>query len=393
MKCQVCDNEKLERIISLGYMPPVNWMKPVGSELHGAVWMPTDLMRCPRCELVQLGFIPGQEWTFPPHYPYTSGSTRLLVDNFAQQADEAITRLRLQPGELVIDIGSNDGTLLSKYKDRGLNVIGIEPTDVADVANKNGIPTLKRFFNKITASRIMQKASLITCCNCFAHMPEPNEIVEAIKMLLKPGGTFLSESHYLMGLLDTCQYDTIYHEHLRYYSVTSLQHLFDRHGFLIDAVKKIPTHGSSIRVYASMKSVLNASEVYDFTESEKYAIDGGHAYHMFKEQVLRSRRDLVFTVQQLKGLGRVVGVGAPSRASVVINYCRLDIDQIDYVVERTGSLKIGRYMPGTRIPVVDEQRLIDEQPEAAIVFSWHIFDEIEKNLRAKGYKGKLVKPI
>ena len=310
-----------------------------------------------------------------------------------QQADEAIKLLDLKPGDLVIDIGSNDGTLLSKYKERGMKVLGIEPTDVADVAVKSGIPTLKQFFNKITASRVMQRASLITCCNCFAHMPEPNEIVESIKMLLKTGGTFLSESHYLMDLLDSCQYDTIYHEHLRYYSVASLARLLERNGLGVFLTKKIPTHGGSIRVYATHNDGWPNKETDPRYFEEPVGDELTAMLANFRDKVLESRRDLMSTVHRLKTQGRVVGIGAPSRASVVVNYCRLDEELIDYVCELPGSMKIGRYMPGTRIPVVDEERLFADQPEAAIIFSWHLFDEIEKNLRAKGYRGELLKPI
>src|SRR5262245_17890212 len=257
MNCQICNHAPLNRIITLGYMPPVNWMEPVDTihDMPEMPWWPTDLMHCPKCELVQLNDIPPSDWTFPAHYPYTSGSTRILRDNFEQQAEEAIGLLNLKSGSLVVDIGSNDGTLLKAYQKRGMRVLGIEPTDIADIANKNGIKTLKSFFDLGVVSQILQssvQADLITCCNCFAHMPNPNGIVEAIKLLLKPDGTYLSESHYLIDLLNGVQYDTIYHEHLRYYSLRSLGNLFKRHGMLIDDAKRIPTHGGSIRVYASV---------------------------------------------------------------------------------------------------------------------------------------------
>jgi hypothetical protein len=388
--CQNCNHKPLTRILSLGYMPPVNWMVPINEPASEQTWLPTDLMHCPQCELVQLGYIAKPELVFPKHYPYTSGSTKILRDNFEDLAEEACDKLALKRGDLVIDIGSNDGTLLSNFKKRGMRVLGIEPTDIAKIASSSGIETIQKFFDFGLASLIRQKhgaAKLVTCANCFAHMLNIHSVVRGINMLLAKEGIFISENHYLIDLINTLQYDTIYHEHLRYYSLRSLDNLLSRHELSIIYRKFIPTHGGSVRVYAAATP----------TKFIKGIDEEPHLDHemlsKFVDRVLHSRRDLMSTVHRLKTQGRVVGIGAPSRASTVINYCRLDVDLIDYVAERTGSLKIGRFMPGTRIPVVDEQRLIDEQPEAAIVFSWHIRDEIEKTLRAKGYKGELINAI
>jgi SAM-dependent methyltransferase len=368
-------------------MPPVNWMVPIDEPAKEQIWLPTDLMYCPECQLVQLDYIADSKVVFPDHYPYTSGSTKILRDNFtdlAREVSEMIPHKRLS----VCDIGSNDGTLLQVFRDLGHIIIGVEPTDIADIAMQNGIPTVHEFFNIETAKKNIKQhcMDVVTCCNCFAHMPDPNEIVEAIKYIMKPDGMFVSENHYLIDLLDGLQYDTIYHEHLRYYSLRSLDRLLSGHGMSIIKHKHIATHGGSIRVYAK------ASEFISKWTAEEPRVDEAMLTE-FAHRVLHSRRDLISTVHRLKTQGRVVGIGAPSRASTVINYCRLDVDLIDYVAEKTGSLKIGRYMPGTRIPVVDEQRLIDEQPEAAIIFSHHIADEIETNLRAKGYKSEFVRPI
>ena len=266
MRCQVCDHAPLEHVVSLGYMPPVNWMVPVGQEAGEQTWLPTDMMRCPECELVQLGHVGRPEVVFPAHYPYTTGSTRQLCDNFAQLAREAIPMLGLRDGDLVVDIGSNDGTLLSYFKLAGMNVLGIEPTDVAFAAMNRGIQTVNRFFDRHSAEWIRLKygpAKLVTCANCFAHMPDPNGIVEGIKTLLDDDGTFVSESHYLVDLLWTTQYDTIYHEHLRYYSLTSLGNLLSRHGMRIDVSSRIPTHGGSIRVYARSRKGAHEIDVDD----------------------------------------------------------------------------------------------------------------------------------
>lgn len=395
MKCQVCESP-INKIMSLGYMPPVNWMPLLDDPVEPQTWLPTELMHCPTCELVQLGCIADSGVVFPPDYPYTSGSTRILVDNFEQQAEEAIGLLSLKPGDLVVDIGSNDGTLLQAYKRRGMKVFGVEPTDIANLAFKNGIETLKAFFTENIADYIGHargEAALVTCCNCFAHIPDVHGVIKGIKRLLRHDGTFLSESHYLMGLLKKVQYDTIYHEHLRYYSITSLDFLLRQNGLQIVGAREIPTHGGSIRVYATFGSTIYGN----FKEKLLGEVTGSDLINRlarFKLSAMEAQCALISKVHNLKRDNkRVVGIGAPSRASVVISYCRLGEDLIDYVCEREGSLKIGRYMPGTRIPVVSEDRLIAEQPEAAIVFSHHIFDEIETNLRAKGYRGELVSPI
>lgn len=396
--CQVCNHSPLNHVISLGYMPPVNWMVPIDEPATEQTWLPTDLMHCPKCELVQLDYIADSKVVFPNHYPYTSGSTKILRDNFADLAREAKEQLELKPGDHILDIGSNDGTLLAEFQNLGMKVLGIEPTNIADIANNNGIPTLNAFFSQNLASEIAKegKVDLITCTNCFAHIPNVHLVTRGIKKLLKPDGIFISENHYLIDLLNGLQYDTIYHEHLRYYSMASLVNLFDQHGLEIFHIKKIPPHGGSIRVYTrKTKSAPIDKENLGFYCEEKDHLrrDKLDLLESFKDRVLQSRRDLVSTVHRLKTQGRVVGIGAPSRASTVINYCRLDVDLIDYVAEKTGSLKIGHYMPGTRIPVVDEKRLFEEQPETAIIFSWHIAAEIEAKLRANGYKGQIVKPI
>ncbi|HET7377603.1 MAG TPA: methyltransferase domain-containing protein, partial [Anaerolineae bacterium] len=243
MKCQSCGNDNLTEVLSLGYLPPVNDMRPIGEEPKPQTWLPADLLYCDQCELVQLGCVGDPNVVFPPSYPYTSGSTRILRDNFADLAKEATELVGLKPNDLVVDIGSNDGTLLSNFKGH-TRICGIEPTDIADVANARGIHTIKAFFDgKISMDG---QAKLVTCANCFAHMDNIHDVIEGIKQMLTPDGVFVSESHYLMALLDDLQYDTIYHEHLRYYSLTSLRNLLRQHGLEVFYAKKIPTHGGSI---------------------------------------------------------------------------------------------------------------------------------------------------
>src|SRR5258705_10623474 len=249
--CQVCGHAPLANVLSLGYMPTVNQMVAIGAVPRQQPWFPTNLLHCAKCDLVQLGLAVDPTIIFPPEYPYTSGTTKLLRDNFAELYAEASAMLELQPQDLVIDIGSNDGTLLSNFKSP--RVLGIEPTEVGKIANSRGIPTLMRYFTRAVAAEVKREhgpARVVTAANCFAHIEDVHSIVEAILDLLGPDGVFISESHYLISLLDKLQYDTIYHEHLRYYSLKSLANLLKMHGLEVFHARAIPTHGGSIRVYA-----------------------------------------------------------------------------------------------------------------------------------------------
>ncbi len=395
--CQSCDSDRLHHVLSLGYMPPVNMMVPINAVQGPQTWLPTDLLYCEDCELVQLGIIADQAWVFPADYPYTSGTTKLLRDNFADLAAEVYGTIIMANNDLVVDIGSNDGTLLVNFKERGQRVLGIEPTDVADIAIKRGIPTFKRFFDSDTAIAICRTdghAKLVTCANCFAHIEDPNAIVEGIKNLLAPNGVFVSESHYLHDLLERLQYDTIYHEHLRYYSVRSLQRLLERHGLEIFHVKRIPTHGGSIRVYAASEGMYPVQDSVKEILTNENALSCNDKLKEFSQTVREHKTALLGAICDFKEAGKsIVGISAPSRASTLFSYLGLDDGMIDYVCEISGSLKIGRCMPGTRVPVVDEKRLYEEQPDVAIIFSWHIADEIRGKLRANGYKGKIVVPL
>jgi hypothetical protein len=213
--------------------------------------------------------------------------------------------------------------------------------------------------------------------------------------MLAPNGVFISESHYLIGLLDRLQYDTIYHEHLRYYSVRSLKALLEDHGLEVFHARPIPTHGGSIRVYAARCGVEKIQP------SVQQMIDAEPSGAAMEERLARFRHDVVVSKLRLYSLltgikekgGRIAGISAPSRASTLVNYVGLEENIIDYVCEIAGSLKIGKNMPGTQIPVVDEAKLFEDQPDCAIIFSWHIADELAPKLRAKGYRGQLVTPL
>jgi hypothetical protein len=396
--CQSCGSNKLEGHLFLGYMPPVNQMRTIGAVPEEQPSYPTSLLYCPQCELVQLGLTVDPEIIFPPNYPYTSGTTRILRDNFTALYKQTNELLRLTPQDLIVDIGSNDGTLLSNFKNGGHRVLGIEPTDTAKIAESRGIPTLNRYFgagSAAEAARKAGKARVITAANCFAHIEDVHAIIDAVLGLLDARGVFITESHYLIGLLNSVQYDTIYHEHLRYYSLHSLKYLLEIHDLEVFHAVSIPTHGGSIRVYAARKGD------YPVQPSVAAMLGSEPTGDAMRERLSRFRHDVLMTKLRLHALfkdikqqrKRICGISAPSRASTLVNYVGLDESILDYVCEIKGSLKIGKYMPGTVIPVVDEARMFDEQPEYALILSWHIADELIPKLRERGYRGQFIVPL
>jgi len=395
-RCQICDIAELDPVLFLGFLPPVNQMWPVGRTPGEQPAYPALLLRCRKCQLVQLGLVVDPQILFPPEYPYSSGTTKILRENFAELCREAAPRLGLKPGDLVVDVGSNDGTLLSSFQQAGFRVHGIEPTQMGVVAQSRGIPTTISFLNADAADRVRREqgpAQLVTATNVFAHIEDVHAVVQNIRRLLADDGTFISESHYLLSLVETLQYDTIYHEHLRYYSLTSVQHLLEQHGLEVFFAKRIATHGGSIRIYAAPKGVRPVDPAIAEIRRQETALSA-EALREFKRRVVASKLALYGLLQQIKAAGqRIYGIGAPSRASTLINYVGLDDGILDCVLEIKGSQKIGKYMPGTLIPVVDESRLFDDPPDYALLLSWHIADELIGKLRSKGYRGRFLIPL
>lgn len=399
VSCQICDNKKMESILFLGYFPPVNTMPTVGSVLKEQAAYPLELFRCPDCTLVQIGCEVDADVLFPPEYPYLSGSTKILRENFADLYKKTLARFQLKPSDLIVDIGSNDGTLLSNFKEGGHKVLGIEPSQAGELANKKGIQTWIRFFNEEAAKKVVTElgaARLVTAANVFAHIGNVHAVVKGIVTMLAPKGVFVSESHYALGLLETVQYDTIYHEHLRHYSLKSLSVLLEKNGLEIFHVELIPTHGGSIRVYSARKGDYPVeNSVRELMKKEDDAgLTSGELFKKFKSRVVASKLKLMDLLNEIKSKGqKVYGIGAPSRASTLICYTGLDESIIDAVMEIKTSHKVNKYMPGTKIPVLDEALLFEKQPDYALLLSWHISNELIANLRNKGYKGKFIVPL
>jgi hypothetical protein len=397
--CQVCGSTRLESVVFLGYLPPVNQMWSIGTPPREQPSYPAHLVRCPDCNLVQLGLTVDPAVLFPPEYPYSSGTTRILRENFAQLRDEVVERLGLQLSDLVVDVGSNDGTLLAAFHRHGQRVCGIEPSDMGKLAQQRGIATLIDFFGPVAARVVREQhgpARVVTATNVFAHIEDVLSILDNIIFMLDERGVFISESHYLASLLETLQYDTIYHEHLRYYSLHSLKYLLELRGLEAIYARRIPTHGGSIRVYAAKSGVYSVDEsVPRLLAEEKLAgLNQSEVYAQFRRDVGKSKRDILALIRDLKqGGATIFGIGAPSRASTLINYLGIDDGMLDAVLEIAGSYKIGKYMPGTVIPVLEESLLFERQPDYAFLLSWHIADELIPKLRARGYRGRFIVPL
>lgn len=397
-QCQICASRDLKSVLFLGYLPPVNQMWTIGARPKEQPSYPAELLFCERCHLVQLGLIVDPGILFPPEYPYTSGTTKILRDNFAELYQECRTLFKMDHESLIVDIGSNDGTLLSNFKNGGHRVLGIEPTLMANLANERGIQTHRSFFNEAAALRAKREqgpATIVTATNVFAHIENVHAIVDGIVSMLGDNGVFISESHYFGSLVETLQYDTIYHEHLRYYSLASLKYLLAEHGLEIIHAKKIPTHGGSIRVYAARKGAHAARPSVSALTAQEDAQDlGFRSLLEFKKKVVLSKLELYSLLSRIKAQeGHIYGIGAPSRASTLIHYVGLDDGIVDAVLEIKGSYKIGKYMPGTLIPVLEESRLFEDQPEYALLFSWHIAEELIPKLKQKGFKGDFIVPL
>lgn len=397
--CQACGKTTLSSVLFVGYIPPVNTMPEIGSVPDEQHAYPLELLSCGSCGLVQIGLEVDPEILFPPSYPYRSNSTRILRDNFADLYRNCREMFALGPDDLCVDIGSNDGTLLSNFHNGGHPVLGIEPSRAAEDANARNIRTRMTFFNKKTAEDCCAEfgsARIITAANVFAHIGDVHSVIDGITVLLRQDGAFISENHYLLSLIETLQYDTIYHEHLRYYHLAALKPLLEAHGIEIFHVQRIPTHGGSIRVYSAFqgRQKVRPSVAQALKAEEAAGLLDGRALKSFRRRVVQSKLDLYRLLAEVKRRGeRIYGIGAPSRASTLINYVGLDDGMLDCVMEIDTSPKVGKYIPGTRIPVLDERKLFEDQPEYALLLSWHIADELVENLRRKGFRGKFVVPL
>ena len=395
-KCQVSGSKKLKKILSLGNIPFVNDTHKINSNNLITISAPLELYYCPISKLVQLNIEVDKKILFPKSYPYTSSTTKILRENFLRLRNQIDKNNFLKKNDLIIDIGSNDGNLLSNFKDR-YKVLGVTPENIGKIAIKKGIPTIIDYFDTPVVTKINKKygkAKIITATNVFAHINEVNKLIKNIKRCLVEDGVFVSESHYLLPLIETNQYDTIYHEHLRYYSLTSLNYLFSMHQLEIFKAEKIDTHGGSIRIYAARKKIYKIDASVKRIKNNEKNLE--KKLLNFKDRVLNSKLEfynLLTRIRKNKKNLKIAGISAPSRSTTLINYLGLDENIIECIFEVKGSKKIGMYLPGTKIKIIEEKIKNLKKYQYLLIFSWHIQKDIIKVLRKKGYKGKFIIPL
>jgi len=395
-KCQISGINDLKTIISLGYLPPVNKMQKIGRKKEETTFFPVELMYSKSSKLVQLNNLVDKSILFPREYPYTSSTTKVLKENFKELYKECTKLINPKTNDLIIDIGSNDGNLLNNFK-KNHKVLGVTPENIGKIAIKKGINTLITYFDEKASKYIYRKfgkAKIITATNVFAHIENIRDLMKNILRVLKTDGVFITESHYLVSLIKELQYDTIYHEHLRYYSLLSLKYLFDKYNLSIFHAKKITTHGGSIRVYVGRKGKFKIlKSVKKIINEEKNFLNWKN-FNKFRYDVVKAKLNLYSILSSIaKRKYKIYGIGAPSRASTLINYLGLTNEILECVCEIDGSYKIGNYMPGTNIPIISEKKLYLDQPKYAMLLSWHISKELISNLKKRGFKGKFIIPL
>ncbi|MEK6947066.1 MAG: class I SAM-dependent methyltransferase [Nanoarchaeota archaeon] len=397
MRCYICSNDDLIQFLDLGkHPPPLNFVSKENLKRAQSSY-PLQVCFCNNCGLVQLGDAVDPNVMFKD-YLYTSGVSTAFRNHLSQFAKSLVDRFSPIPKDLVIDIASNDGTLLKFFQSYGVRVLGIEPSNIAKLAEENGISTINDFFNEDIANKILEKhgqAKIITITNAFAHIKDLDSIMKGIKLLLMKDGVFVSESQYLVDIIEKLEYDTIYHEHLRYYSLHTLLQLFEKYNMEIFDCERISSHGGSIRVYAASKGqFIKSNNIEKMLNLErKLNLSSIETYKEFANRVYENKNDLLSLLQKIKSSGqKIVGISAPARSSTILNFCHIDSSILDYVVEKS-PLKLGKFTPGTHIEVVDDSKLVEDQPDYALLLSWHLSDSIIPKIQNDGYKGKIIVPL
>ena len=357
--CQICKNKKLESILFLGYLPPVNQFNDLSYEAKEQPSYPDELLFCKQCKLVQLSTIVDQEILFPSEYPYTSSTTKILRENFANLGREVRRNFKFKSSDLVMDIGSNDGTFLKNFKNTKSNILGIEPSrNVALLANKRKINTINKFFNFKTANNLKKfkyKTDLICAANAICHIPNLKDLIKGIDILLSKKGIFVFEEPYLGSMYKKTSYDQIYDEHIFMFSITSVKKIFDLFNFELIDVQKQKTHGGSMRYVIARKGEYTIKKIVKsgLDYEKKTKIDSIKGCLNFKKKCEISKKKLRNKILSIKKQNKTIaGYAATSKSTTILNYCGIDNKHIDYICDTTKD-KIGKFTPKTHIPIVD----------------------------------------
>ncbi|MDO8619154.1 MAG: class I SAM-dependent methyltransferase [Candidatus Daviesbacteria bacterium] len=400
-QCRICGSKKLYRFLDLGQMPipngflPKEMLKIKEKEYELAVFL------CEDCGLVQLTIVIDPNIMFK-NYVYIPSTAKLMMNNFSNLAYMAYEKLKLGKKHLVVDIGSNDGSLLEFFKSFEAKVLGIDPSEnITKVARMKGIPTETKLFNVTTAKYVVKKygkADVITATNVIAHIDNLHQVFEGVSLMLNTDGLFITEFPYLLDLITKNQFDTIYHEHLSYFSLKPWRFLAEQYGFEIIDAKKLAIQGGSIRLVhrkkTKKKNPYNKTIDYLISIEERNGLFEKKAYNEFSERIMRLKKDLNKLLKDLKRKNKkIVGYGAAAKGNVLTNFFDIGTETLDYVIDST-PYKQGLYTPGKKIPVYPENRMLTDQPDYALILAWNFANEIiEKQKLYKKRGGKFIIPI
>jgi SAM-dependent methyltransferase len=383
VSCRSCNAHDLKLILSLGRTPLANSLLPAAQLAADAETYPLDLVFCPACTLVQI------TETVPPEklfreYLYFSSFSDTMLSHAQALADQVIKTRNLNGDSLVVEIASNDGYLLQYYQQKGIAVLGVEPAvNIARVArDERGIPTLSEFFNDQLAERLSregQQASVVHANNVLAHVADLNGFVRGLRVLLRDEGVAIIEVPYVKDMIERTEFDTIYHEHLCYFSLTALHRLFARHGLGIHDVEPLDIHGGSLRLFVGKEreGIDESKRVRDTLESEAaWGVARFDFYEAFRARVERLRTEVLTLLSRLKSEGKRIAVyGASAKGSTLLNYFGIGRETIDFVADRS-TVKQGLFMPGTGLPICEPERLLQAMPDYVLLLTWNFAAEI-----------------
>ena len=397
-RCRSCGGNDLSVFLSLGDMPLSDGLLAADDLQRQERRYPLDVAFCPDCALVQiLETVPPEE-LFGADYPYFSSFTDALLQHSAANVAARIAERRLDANSLVVELASNDGYLLQYYRARGIPVLGIDPAPgPVAAARARGVETLQAFFGRDLAMRLAaegRRADVIHANNVLAHVADTNGFVAGIGTLLADEGVAVIEVPYVKELIEHGEFDTIYHEHLCYFSVTALTRLFQRHGLSLNRVEPLEIHGGSLRLFVGRRKREDPS-VAEYLEAERSAgLDRLEYYVGFSAKVGRIRSELGTLLAGLKRQGaRIAGYGAAAKGTILLNFAGVGREMLEFVADRNVH-KQGRYIPGVRLPIVAPARILEEQPDYVLILPWNFKDEImeqQGEYRRRG--GRFIVPV